>query len=122
MSDEVNKDWSHWIREDDEPATIARMGARIAKQEPVRFGGVTKVDKSPSTQDPQQMKDPNGTGRGFDKGNRPNDHRPSSVDFPKQGGPKNPVDRNHHLTKMWNDSIQSMTDRARKLQRPQGNK
>jgi hypothetical protein len=95
MSDEVNKDWSHWIREADEPATIARMGARIAKQEPVKAGGVTKVDQSPQIKDAKAMKDDQNT-KGYDKGNRPNDaqNRPGHIEQAKQPySPSNPQSR-----------------------------
>jgi hypothetical protein len=109
-------DFFKFIYEGDEPLTISGAGAKIARQDKVKFGGVTKIDTAPKTQDPKAMDDGKGT-KGFDKGNRPNDHR-HSVDFPKQGGPSNPVDRNHHLTKMWQNSIEARTNRARKMQRP----
>jgi hypothetical protein len=67
--------------------------------------------------DAKAMTDDKGT-KGFDRNTRLNDHRPSSVDFPSQRGPSNPVARNQHLTKMWNDSIQAMIDRAKRMQRP----
>lgn len=80
------------IYEGDEPATITKMGARIAKQEPVKFGGVSKVDTSPEVKDAKAMTDDKGT-KGFDKGNRPNDHRPGHIDYPQQRGPSNPQSR-----------------------------
>lgn len=118
MSLEVNKDWSHWLREDDETATTNRLGAQKAAQQPVKLGGKTAVKIDPTTEDPKAMKDQHGTGRGYDKNNRPNDHRPSSINFPSQAGPTNPVARNQNLTKMWNDSLLAQTKRSQKLQRP----
>jgi len=91
---DANTFFAH-IYEADEPATIARMGARIAKQEPVKAGGVTKVDQSPQIKDAKAMTDDQNT-KGYDKSNRPNDHR-HSVDFPSQRGPQNPQSR-------WKDS------------------
>ena len=44
------------VKESDEPATITKMGAQIAKQEKIKLGGKTKVDLHPKTT-PPNMKD-----------------------------------------------------------------
>jgi len=81
-----------YLGEDDSAATITKMGAKIAKQTPVK-AGVTKVDVNPSTKIDAKTIDGKGFGRSYDRNNRPNDHRPGSVDFPSQKGPSNPQQR-----------------------------
>ncbi len=49
------------IQETDEPATITKMGAQIAKQEKIKLGGKTKVDLHPKTA-PMNIKDTNTIG------------------------------------------------------------
>jgi hypothetical protein len=120
----VNKDWSHWLREDDGSATVQRIGAQAARQDKVKFGGVTKVQHSPDLKMPEANKVDDGKGSyglpktQIDRNNRPNDHRPSHIDYPSQKGPSNPVQR---LGQMWQNSIEAQTKRAQKMQRP-GNK
>jgi len=116
MSNEVNKDWSHWIRED--AGTLSGFGT---KRQAKSGGTKTPVDTHPKMVDGKNMRDDNGLGRGYDKSNRPNERR-NSIQFPGQNySPTNPVARNHHLTKMWQDNIESNTKRMQKLQRPKGN-
>src|SRR6266566_4315143 len=49
------------IKEDDEPATITKMGAQIARQDKVKLGGKTPVNIHPNTA-PMSVKDTNTIG------------------------------------------------------------
>jgi hypothetical protein len=120
----VNKDWSHWIKEDDDAATVTKMGAQIARQTPVRAGKKTPVDLHPDMKTPEVTKVDDGkgsteVGKSFDRNNRPNDHRPSHIDYPSQKGPSNP--QQGRLADMWKGAIKRDVDnreRSRRLQRP----
>jgi hypothetical protein len=90
MSNEINKDWSHWIREDDEYSVTNRLGAKIAKQTPAKFGGRTPVDQNPKTA-PTTAQVADGA-RSYDKSNDPVNHRQTPA-FPSQNGPSNPQSR-----------------------------
>jgi|SRR5262249_52300265 len=110
--------FKHVYSESDEAAAISGTGA---KRQTKSSNSKTRVDVSPEMKDARTMTDDKGT-KGFDRNTRPNDHRPNSIQFPGQNySPTNPVARNQHLTKMWNDSIAAQTARAQRLQRP-GNK
>src|SRR5262245_35948992 len=120
MSNEVNKDWSHWIRESDEAATISGTGAKRQ----TKSGGKTKVDTSPDMKpsNAQVAYDQKGT-KGYDRSNRPNDSRPSSINFDKQSyAPSNPAhDVKGRIASMWTGAIKRDVDnreRSRRLQRP----
>jgi len=82
MSNEINKDWSHWIREDDESYTQSGFGSKRQ----TKSGTKTAVDTHPQMRDAKAMTDDKGT-KGFDKGNDPARNRPGHVDFPQQRGP-----------------------------------
>jgi hypothetical protein len=119
---DVNPNWDHWITEDDDAATVQKMGARIAKQEPVKFGGKTKVSVSPKTveQTPDQTtrKPPFGVGKSYNKSDDPVRNRPSSVDYPQQNGPTNPV-RQPGLKDMWKQAdLERSTREAQRRQNP----
>jgi hypothetical protein len=100
---------------DSEPLTLSGFGS---KRQTKSSNSKTPVDTNPQMKDARTMTDDKNT-KSYDRNNRPNDHRPSSVDFPKQ--PYSPIALNQHLTKMWNDSIEANTKRSQRLQRP-GNK
>ena len=115
----TNKDWSHWLREDDDVATVTKMGAQIAKQTKVSKGK-TPVDLHPDMKMPEANKVGDGkgsttVGKSFDRNNRPNEHRPSHIDYPSQRGPTNPVQR---LGQMWQQASEAQTKRAQRMQRP----
>src|SRR5262245_26679150 len=101
MSNEINKDWSHWIREADEAATISGTGAKRQ----IKSGGTkTAVDTSPSKKNESKKTHGKGVGRSYDRNNRPNDHRPGSVEFPRPQSisPTNPqAQRPSGLRDMW---------------------
>src|SRR5262249_1816569 len=82
------------LPESDEAATTARLGAKIAAQTPVKFGGKTRVDQNPKTA-PTTAQVADGT-RSYDKSNDPVNHRQTPA-FPSQKGPSNPQSR-------WKDS------------------
>src|SRR5262245_39953515 len=81
------------LTEDDEAYVQSGFGSKRQ----VKSGSKTKVDTSPETHVDAKTTDGKGFGRSYDRNNRPNDHRPGSVDFPSQNGPSNPQSR-------WKDS------------------
>jgi hypothetical protein len=95
-------------------------------QEPVRFGGVTKVNQNVSTPSGKggidgNMKDSKDT-RGYDRNSRPNDHRPEKINFAPNPNPSTPTQRPptpiENIKAMWEKDIERQTMRARKMQRP----
>jgi hypothetical protein len=98
------------IYEDDSSATVERLGAKIAKQAPIRLGGKTEVELDPQMSPPNisdtkpLTNDPSGT---------TGDNAQDKIDFPQQRGPTNPQ---RHLTKMWQDNLEQTTRRAQARQ------
>jgi hypothetical protein len=119
MTNEVNKDWSHWLKEDDDTAVTARLGAQAARQDKVKYGGKTPVSVAPKTveQTPDQAKSPFEVGKSYDKSDDPVRNRPSSVDYPQQNGPTNPQQRFIERWKEGGDLLKS-TREAQRRQNP----
>lgn len=110
------QDFISYIYEGDEAATISGTGGcRNTNDKKVKFGGVSPVDTSPEMKDAKAMTDDKGT-KGFDKSNRPNNHRPSHIDFPGQSySPSNPV-RQPGLRDMWQKELERTTREAQRRQ------
>src|SRR5215471_11607282 len=78
------------IYEDEQSLTLSGFGN---KRQTKSSNSKTPVDTSPQIKDAKQMTDDK-SAKGFERNNRPNDHRPSSVDFPKTPySPSNPQQR-----------------------------
>jgi hypothetical protein len=91
--------------EDDQSATVSRMGAEIAQQAPIKFGGKTPVDLHPEMKPPTSAETTSDTVR--------DSNRSDKIDFPQQRGPTNPID---HIRQMYTDSIAQQTRRAQQRQ------
>src|SRR5262249_11979542 len=93
MSNEVNKDWSHWIRED--AGTLSGFGA---KRQTKSGGTKTVVDTSPETKIDAKTIDGKGVGCSYDKSSDRVRNRPGHIEqAPQPYSPSNPQSR-------WKDS------------------
>lgn len=102
--------FKHVYSESDEAATISGTGA---KRQTKSGSTKTAVNTNPQMKDAKAMTDDKGT-KGFDRNNRPNDHR-SSVDFPRPQpiSPTNPQPpRNPGLVDMWKKADLEASTRA----------
>ena len=108
-----NTFFQHVYGEGDEPYTLSGFGSKRQ----TKSGGVTKVDTSPETRIDSKTTDGKGFGRSYDRNNRPNDHRPGSVEFPRPQpiSPTNPqAQRPSGLRDMWVKADLEASTRAAK--------
>lgn len=122
MTDEVNKDWSHWIRESDGSLTLS--GCSGKRQTTKSSNTRTAVDTSPSTKIDAKTTDGKGVGRSYDKNSDPvrAQNRPGHLEFPRPQSisPTNPQaspPRNPGLADMWRKA--DLEQQTREYQRRQ---